>query len=131
MGTSSCICTNSRKNLLFQEPLANWVPGLVQLIHMLPFDMAHAEPDGVERGKEGERQHRADGRASDQHISHRSPKHGMCEWNKCQHCGQRGQDDWSRPLDGGLDNRMIWVEAIGLIGMNLTDQNERVPHQNT
>ncbi len=37
---------------------------------MIPFDIAHAEPDGVERGKEGERQHRADGSASDQRISH-------------------------------------------------------------
>src|SRR2546421_12012893 len=53
----------------------------------------------------------------------------MRERNKCQHCGQCGEDDWSRPLDGGLDDRMIWIKAIGLIGMNLTDQNEGVPHQ--
>ena len=37
--------------------------------------IAHAEPDGVERGKEGKRQHRANGSASDQHISHGSPEH--------------------------------------------------------
>jgi len=37
--------------------------------------MAHAEPDGVERGEEGKRQHRANGSASDQHISHGSPEH--------------------------------------------------------
>src|SRR5438067_1640766 len=55
----------------------------------------------------------------------------MRERNKCQHCGQRSQNDWSRPLDGGLDNRMIWIKAVCLIGMNLTDQNERVPHQDT
>src|SRR6266566_4477173 len=42
---------------------------------------------------------------------------------------ERGKDGWSRPLDGCLDNRMIWIKAIGLIGMNLTDQNECVPHQ--
>ena len=55
----------------------------------------------------------------------------MRERNKCQHCGQRGQDDGSRPLDGGLDDRMIGIKAICLIGMNLTDQNECVPHQDT
>ena len=33
--------------------------------------IAHAKPDGVERGKEGKRQHRANGGASDQHISRR------------------------------------------------------------
>src|SRR5437762_2980708 len=55
----------------------------------------------------------------------------MSEWNKCQHCGQCGQDDRSRPLDGGLDNRMIWIKTICLIGMNLTDQYECVPHQDT
>ena len=37
--------------------------------------MADAEPDGVERWKEGKRQHRANGSASDQHISHGSPEH--------------------------------------------------------
>jgi hypothetical protein len=55
----------------------------------------------------------------------------MRERNKCQNCGQRGQDDGSRPLDGGLDNRMIWIKAICLIGLNLTDQNECVSHQDT
>jgi hypothetical protein len=35
---------------------------------MTPFDMANAKPDGVERGKEGKRQNRANGSASDQHI---------------------------------------------------------------
>src|SRR5947207_7328278 len=50
----------------------------------------HAIPDGIERGKEGERQHRADGCASDQHIGHRSPEHGMRERNERQHGGQRG-----------------------------------------
>src|SRR5207247_6925605 len=94
-------------------------------------DIAHAEPDGVERGKEGKRQYRANGSASDQDISHGSPEHGMRERNKCEDCGQCGQNDWSRPLDGGLDNRMIWIKTICLIGMNLTDQNECIPHQDT
>ena len=67
--------------------------------HNLP--IAYAEPDGVERGQEGQRQHRADGGPADQHISHGSPEHGMREWNKGQHCGQRGQDDGARLLDGG------------------------------
>jgi hypothetical protein len=43
----------------------------------------HTEPDGVARGQEGG------------------------ERNKGQHRGQSGQDDGARPLDGGLDNRMI------------------------
>src|ERR1700745_331457 len=93
--------------------------------------IAHAEPDGVERGKEGKRQNRANGSASDQHISHGSPEYRMSERNKCQHCGQCGQDDWSRPLDGCLDDRMIWIKAICLIGMNLANQNECVSHQDT
>ena len=36
--------------------------------------IANAKPDGVERGKEGKRQNRANGSASDQHISHGSPR---------------------------------------------------------
>src|SRR6266513_2576681 len=55
----------------------------------------------------------------------------MRERNKCQHCGQCSQDDWSRPLDGGLDDRMIWIKTLCLIGMNLSDQYECVPHQDT
>src|ERR1044072_5273255 len=43
--------------------------------------IAHAEPDRVERGKEGKRQHRANGSASDQHVGHGSPEHGMRERN--------------------------------------------------
>src|ERR1043166_4825861 len=42
---------------------------------MLMRPRPHAEPDGVERGQEGKRQHRANGSASDQHISHGSPEH--------------------------------------------------------
>src|ERR1700756_853396 len=95
------------------------------------FDMANAKPDGVEHGKEGKGQNRANGSASDQHISHGSPEHRMSERNKCQHCGQCGQDDWSRPLDCGLDDRMIWIKAVCLIGMNLANQNECVSHQDT
>jgi hypothetical protein len=46
-----------------------WLAGCkAQVVRLLmsgviPFDVAHAEPDGVERG-EGKRQHRADGSAS-------------------------------------------------------------------
>ena len=45
----------------------------------------------------------------------------MRERNKCQHGGQRGQDNGARPLDGGLDDRVIGIKAICLIGMNLTE----------
>jgi len=40
----------------------------LQMAGMIPIDMAHTEPDGVERRQEGKRQHRANGCASDQHI---------------------------------------------------------------
>src|SRR5439155_10156957 len=82
----------------------NQISGRCKLFEMLTTNgiyVAHTEPSRVERGKEGKCQHRANGRASDQHISHGSPKHGMRERNECQHCGQRGKDDWSRPLAGG------------------------------
>ena len=49
------------------------------------FHMAHAEPDGVEGWKEGKRQNRANGSASDQRIGHGSPEHGMRERNKREH----------------------------------------------
>src|SRR5437667_10947137 len=48
----------------------------------------HAIPDGIERGKEGKRQYRPNGRASDQHRSHKSPEHGVRERDKCKHRGQ-------------------------------------------
>src|SRR5205814_3972064 len=53
----------------------------------------HAIPDGIERGKEGKGQYRANGCASDQHIRHRSPEHGVRERDKCKHRGQCRQDD--------------------------------------
>src|SRR5207245_8951275 len=58
--------------------LINQINGRWSLLAMVTTNgihMAHAEPDGVERGKESKRQHRADGSASDQHISHGSPEH--------------------------------------------------------
>ena len=36
--------------------------------------MAHAEPDGAQRGKEGKRQNRANSSASNQHISQWIPR---------------------------------------------------------
>src|SRR5436305_10022726 len=54
---------------------------LIRLRHLLVMvttngiHIAHAEPDGVERGKEGKCQHCANGSPSDQHISHGSPEH--------------------------------------------------------
>lgn len=67
------------------------------------------EPRRIECRKEEQDQHRADRRAADQRVSHRSPEDRVCEGNEGQHGGKRGQDDRTGPLYRRLDDGVMVV----------------------
>src|SRR6516165_10696367 len=87
------------------------------------------EPDGVERRQENQDQNRADGRAADQRIGHRAPEYGTGQGNEGQHGCKRRQNHGPCALDGGLDDGLIGIEALLLIGMDLPYQDQGVAHQ--
>ena len=87
------------------------------------------EPRGIERRKEEQDQHRADRRAADQRIGHRSPEDGVREGDEGQHGGKCGQDHGPRALHRGLDDGVIVVEAGSTVLLDLFGQDQRIAHQ--
>jgi hypothetical protein len=59
------------------------------------------------------------------------PQKTDCEWNERQHGGERGQNDRTGALHGGLDDGVERRQSILLVAADLTDQDERVAHQDS
>ena len=55
----------------------------------------------------------------------------MSERNERQHGGERCQDDRTSALDGGFDHGIERRQLILLVVADLTDQDQRVAHQNS
>ena len=47
------------------------------------------------------------------------------------HGGERGQNDWTRALHGGLDDGIESRRSLRLVMADLADQDERVAHQDS
>ena len=58
-----------------------------------------------------------------------APEHGLRQRHEGQDCGERRQDDGPRTLDRRLYDGTIRVQPFLAIGLDLTDQDERVAHQ--
>ena len=77
-----------------------------------------SEPDGIQRGQESQRQYRAADRPSDQRESQRSPEDREGQGDEGEHRRQRSQDYRAGTLDPCLDDGVIGVQPIGLIGVS-------------
>ena len=54
----------------------------------------------------------------------------MRQGNKRQHGGHGGQQDRARALDRRFNHRLERLEALLLVMIDLTDQDQRIAHQN-
>src|SRR5713226_3576966 len=104
----------------------------VNLRYLLPtFCGLDSKPDRVERWKKYQGQEGSHCRSADQCIGERSPKCREREWDEGQDRGQCRQHNRSRTLDCCLHQSVERIEAVIAICLDLSYQNECVPHQDS
>ena len=53
----------------------------------------------------------------------------MCQGNEGKHSGGRGEDHWTRPPHGGLDDSVTGEEPDLPIMMDLVDEDQCIVHE--
>src|SRR5260370_5883441 len=104
----------------------------VDLRYLLPtFRGLDSKPDRIERWKKYQGKKGSHSRSADQCIGERSPKCREREWDEGQDRGQCRQHNRSGTLDCCLHQSVERIEAVIAICLDLSYQNERVPHHDS
>src|SRR5439155_19693575 len=111
-----------------QESFRLWTQGCLSLIAR-DCCRFYSKPDRVECRQEDEGQHCTHGSPSNQCVCHRSPEDRERQRDESQYGCKGRKDHRTRSLHSRFDDSVITIKSLLLICFNLTDEDQRVTHQ--